>query len=163
MSSLPLCVVISLEIFLNDFRWIHWIQWKMSKSKYGMGTRNTPYLITDIFPEVVAKCKFSKQHLVGKLWHLNFGWMTLHIYPYLVVEMWFLLLSLYSYTIALVASWLLFVVAIRFLDFVMNQWIYWIQWNNSINPIPMETIQTAVRSVTICSVLKTASSEDYQN
>ena len=44
----------TIEFFLNDFRWIHW---KMSKSKSGMVTRDTPCLITDTFLEVIAKIK----------------------------------------------------------------------------------------------------------
>ena len=40
---------------------------KKSKSKSGMVTRDTQQLVTDIyiFPEVVAKCKFSQLHLVS--------------------------------------------------------------------------------------------------
>ena len=40
---------------LNDFRWIHWIQWIMTKSKSKMVTRNSSYLEVDTFSGVVAK------------------------------------------------------------------------------------------------------------
>ena len=36
----------------------------MSKSKSGMGTRDTPQLMVDTFPEAVAEIKFSQLHLV---------------------------------------------------------------------------------------------------
>ena len=57
----PLLSPIPFEFSLNDFGWI---QWKMSKSKGGMVTRDTPQLITDTFPEAVGKIKFPKLHLV---------------------------------------------------------------------------------------------------
>ena len=46
------------EFFLNDFRWIHWIQWIVTKHKIGMVTRNTPCLVIIIFWDEVVKMKF---------------------------------------------------------------------------------------------------------
>ena len=43
------------EFFLNDFCWIHWIQWIMTKHKIDMVTKNTPHLITVILSDEVVK------------------------------------------------------------------------------------------------------------
>ena len=42
------------EFSLNDFHWIQRIQWIKTKSKSSMVTRDTPYLTTDTFLDVVV-------------------------------------------------------------------------------------------------------------
>ena len=56
----------------------------MSKSKIGIVTRDTPQLITEIFPEVVAKfwfVNFANYIRLGNYW---LGWMIIDTLPKLV-------------------------------------------------------------------------------
>ena len=48
----------TIEFFLNEFPWIHCIQWIMQKHKIGMVSRNTPHLVIAIFSNEVVKMKY---------------------------------------------------------------------------------------------------------
>ena len=63
----------SFEFSLNCFCWIHWIQWILAKSKSSMVTRDSPYLITDIFLQAVVKKKFPLLSLVRDLFKVVSG------------------------------------------------------------------------------------------
>ena len=114
-----------IEFFLNDF---HWIQWIKSKSKSGMVTRDTPYLITDTFLNIVFF--FSLNIVVKKILPLlSLGWYLFTVARhngYLTRGS-----NGNTHYITMsgnvsVASWVTPLAIIPFLDFFMIQWIRWI-------------------------------------
>ena len=53
------------EFFLNDFPWIHWIQWILTKFKIVMVTKKTPHLLIVMFSDEVVKWYFYYYVLIG--------------------------------------------------------------------------------------------------
>ena len=57
-SNWGLIVTVIVELFLNDFCWIHWIQWIVTKQGSEMVTRNTLCLVVVTFSNEVVEMKF---------------------------------------------------------------------------------------------------------
>ena len=114
----------AFEFFLNNFHWIQRIQWIKTKSWCSMVTRATPQLMIDTFLNVVVKKIFPL---------LSLGWYLFTVVSHNVYLTRSSNGNLHSTTMngnVSVASWVLPLVTMPFLDFVMFHWIHWIQWNS---------------------------------
>ena len=114
---------------------IRWIQRIKTKSKSSMVTRNTPYLTTDTFIDVVVNKDISSTVLWDGIY--SQWWVTMDISNQRYSNG-----NAHSITMngnVSVVSWVIPLVTIPFLELVMIHWIRWIQWNKSRkNPIKME-------------------------
>ena len=104
--------------------WIQQIQWIMTKSKTSMATRDILHPIIVTFLDVVIKRNLP---LLPVDWYL-FRVMTGNRYlPRGSNENALFMTSTGNVS---VSRWLITLATIPLLDFVMIQWIHWIQWNS---------------------------------
>ena len=61
----------TMGFFLNGFHWIQRIQWRMTKSKNGIVTRDITQPATDTLPFIVIECAFPLLPLVRYPWWLT--------------------------------------------------------------------------------------------
>ena len=117
---------LSFEFFLNDFPWIHWIQWIVTKYKIWMAMRNTLYLVIVIFSDKVTKMKFLLLCLDRYLFNVVSG----NIYLPRCSKENVLSITITGNVTTCMSRKVVLVVTILFLDFVIIHWIRWIQWHS---------------------------------
>ena len=113
-----------IEFSLNDFHWIQWIHWTITKSKNSMVTRNNTQLVTCTLPVAVIKITFPLLALVR------------YLLPFTPVNSCLTRCSLENLIFATasgnvsVVSCSVSLVTILLLDLLMFHWIQWIQWQS---------------------------------
>ena len=104
------CTVAQWSLVSSKWNFYHWIK-KNPKSKSSMVASGTPYLTTDTFLDVVVKKIFPL---------LSLGW---YLFPVVNGNV-------------SVASWIISLVTIPFLDFVIIHWIQWRSFRKNPNEVP---------------------------